>query len=278
MPWHQIFRKFLPSKQLGWEGYEKEADGLFKLANWPKTLRDKRVIKQWLQGTCIVLALLTGISVVLAVALAWGPHHCKPAFPMVIGCAVGSYESLAGGLIAAAAALIAGLLAWRAVQVQIDAEQRRANADRIEVEEVLQVDIDSFAEGLAAIWKILEGIQTMGEAGDVTRTKLEGVIYGIEFITKPTWLSTSRRMVSTLGWERRRRYEALFDGLEQLGRFKDIDKFDVESALITVKDISVDFELVRPQSGQYFEGLFRRSPKAWTLGYGIEVRAGVAEY
>ena len=36
-----------------------------------------------------------------------------------------------GGLIAAAAALMAGWLAWKAVQRQIDAEDRRASVDRI---------------------------------------------------------------------------------------------------------------------------------------------------
>jgi hypothetical protein len=56
---------------------------------------------------------------------------------MVIGCAIGSYESLAGGMVAAAAALFAGWLVWSAVQVQISAEEKRATADRVEVEKFL---------------------------------------------------------------------------------------------------------------------------------------------
>jgi hypothetical protein len=40
-------------------------------------------------------------------------------------------------------------------------------------------------------------------------TKLEGIIYGIEEISKDTWLSTSRNMITALGWERRRQYKEL---------------------------------------------------------------------
>jgi len=232
------------------------------------------VMKRWMQGLFIVLGLIIVTVAVLAGALAWGPHHCSLTFPVVIGCALGSYESLAGGMIAAGAALVAGWLAWSAVQLQIDAEEKRAIADRIEVEKVLQGDIDNFAEALAAIWKILEGFDVSIEP-EVRRTRLEGVIYGIEEIAKETWLSTSRKMVTSLGWKRRRDYEELFEGIERLGRFRDVDDFDVDMALSAVRNVSVYFELMKSDTAQYFEGLFRRTPKAWTLGYAIEVRAGV---
>jgi hypothetical protein len=39
----------------------------------------------------------------------------------------------------------------------------------------------------------------------------------------------------------------------------------------------VDFELVQPDTEKYFEGLFRRASKAWTLGDAIDHGAGVAE-
>jgi hypothetical protein len=238
---------------------------------WEHAFRER-----WLQGACLIAVLIVASSLILASALAWGPHHCKLAFPMVIGCALGSYEALAGGLIAAAAALIAGWFAWTAVQLQIDAEQKRAAADRVEVEQVLQADVDAFADGLAAIWRVLEG---MGENEDpaVRQTKLSGVIYGIETIAKKSWLSTSRKMVTVLGWERRRSYEELFDGIERLGQFKDADSFDVIEALNAVRSLSYDFEIVKPECSEYFDGLFRRAGKAWDLGYTIERIAGVAD-
>jgi hypothetical protein len=89
-------------------------------------------MKRWMQGFSIVLGSLATTALVLAAAMAWGPHHCKPAFPMVIGCAMGHYEALTGGVIAAGAALVAGWLAWSAVQVQIDTEAKRTAADRVD--------------------------------------------------------------------------------------------------------------------------------------------------
>ena len=68
-------------------------------------------MKRSMQWFCIIFGSIIVTVAVLASALAWGPHHCEPAFPMVIGCALGSYESLAAGMIASVAALIAGWLA-----------------------------------------------------------------------------------------------------------------------------------------------------------------------
>lgn len=121
---------------------------------------------------------------------------------MVIGCAMGNLENLAGGLLAASAALFAGWLAWSAVQVQISAEEKRAAADRVEIEDVLQGDLEYLAPGLAAIWKILEGIdQAFPPPTDVLMVKLEGIVFGIGQITKD--IATMRKMVTALGWERR---------------------------------------------------------------------------
>jgi uncharacterized protein YutE (UPF0331/DUF86 family) len=231
-------------------------------------------MNRWTQGLVIILGSMGATVAVLGAALAWGPHHCKLAFPMVIGCAMGSYEGLAGGMFAASAALFAGWLAWSAVQVQISAEEKRATADRVEVGRVLAVDIDSFAEALAAIWKILESLD-QSETPD--RAKIEGVVYGIERIADDAWLSTSRKMVTALGWERRRSYEDLFTALENLRPFCDVDDFQVYEALDAARNASSYFEDVQPDSSGYFGGLFRRSPKAWSLGYAIEVQAGVAD-
>jgi len=102
-------------------------------------------MSRFVQGLSIIFGSIVATVAVLAAALAWGPHTCKPAFPMVIGCAMGSYESLAGGMVAAGAALFAGWLAWSAVQVQIAAEEKRASAERDEVEAVLQGDLNNLA-------------------------------------------------------------------------------------------------------------------------------------
>jgi hypothetical protein len=227
-------------------------------------------------GLSIILGLVAAIALLLSSALAWGPHHCKLAFPMVIGCAVGNYEDLAGGMFAAAAALFAGWLAWSGVQVQINAEAKRAAADRVEIENVIQGDLDYMAEGLSSIWKILADVDRSDNLqADTLAKRLEGVIYGIEQITKD--IPTYRTMVASLGWERRRDYERWLDGLERLGQFRDIIEFDVHWALTTAMEVSDYFRMLRPETEEYFKGLWQRSPKAWTLGYTIAVYAGVGE-
>jgi len=178
-------------------------------------------------------------------------------------------------MIASAAALIAGWLAWSAVQVQVEAEEKRAVADRVEVEAVLKEDVDMFAEALASIWKILESIDE--KQLDLDRNKVEAIDYGLEKIAKENWLSTSRRMVTVLGWDRRRRFEELFDGLEGLRRFRNLHAAEVWEALNAVKSVSVDFELVQPETAEYFKGLFRRAGKAWSLGYAIARMADLPE-
>jgi hypothetical protein len=231
-------------------------------------------MNRWMQGLCIIIVSVAVTVFALAAALAWGPHHCKLAFPMVIGCAMGSYEALTGGLFAAGAGVFAGWIAWSAVQLQINAEEKRAVVDRIEVERVLSGDLDSFAEALAAIWKILEALE---QSGSKDKKQIDAVIWGMEKLSNQSWLSTSRKMVAALGWDRRRNFEELFVALERLGQFRDADSFDVFDALSAVRDASVYFEILQPQTSDYFEGLFRRSPKAWSLGYAIQVQAGVED-
>jgi hypothetical protein len=232
-------------------------------------------MNRWMQGLCIILGSVIVTIAVLAGALAWGPHSCKPAFPMIIGCALGSYESLAAGMIASSAALIAGWLAWSGVQVQVEAEEKRASADRIEVEAVLKGDIDMFAEALASIWKVLESVDE--KQPELDRNKVGAIDYGIETIAKENWLSTSRRMVTVLGWDRRRRFEELFDGLEGLRRFRNLHKAEAWDALDAVKSVSIDFELVQPETAEYFKGLFRRAGKAWSLGDAIARMADLSK-
>jgi len=231
-------------------------------------------MERWKQGLSIILGSTAATVLVLAGALAWGPHQCKLAFPMVVGCAMGNYENLAGGMFAASAALFAGWLAWSGVQVQVSAEEKRASADRVEVERVLAGDIDNSAEALGAIWKILGDID---EEAPRDPAKIAAIIWGIEQITDDAWLSTCRKMVTVLGWERRRNYETLFSALETLGQFRNADEFDVGDALRATQSAANYCECLQPACSEYFAGLFQRSPKAWSLGYAIQMQAGVID-
>jgi hypothetical protein len=238
---------------------------------------------RWLQGSLIVVGSIIASLVVLASALAWGPHHCKIAFPMVIGCAVGSYENLSGGLFAAGAALFAGWLAWSAVQVQVGAEERRAKADRLEIESVLHGEIDKYAV-LASIWKILERLDQAPleeapseEARNDRRQKLEAVVWGLTEISSPTWLSTARKMVVALGWDRRRKYEDLLTALDDLRAELGPEEVNINDTLSAVRATGPYFWILEPDTHAYFDGLFHRGGKAQSLGYSILQSAEMAE-
>jgi hypothetical protein len=155
---------------------------------------------RYVQGASIVLGSLFITILVLTAAVAWGPHQCALVFSKIIGCAVGHYEGLTGGMLAAGSALFAGWLAWSAVQIQIAAEERRATAERVEVEKVLQADLNNFAEGLSSIWKILLAIDAPPSIPlQNARDLLEGVVYGTKTIANTDWLNTSRQMVEKIG-------------------------------------------------------------------------------
>jgi hypothetical protein len=104
-------------------------------------------------------------------------------------------------------------------------------------------------------------------------TQLRGVVFGIDRVADENWLSTPRKMVTALGWERRRDYKMLFDALEYLRQYRNIENFDIGMALSFIRKTANHFELLRPDTAQYFAGLWRGSPKAWSLGYRINVEA-----
>lgn len=235
-------------------------------------------MKRLLQGLVLGLLMVISSGLILASAVAWGPHSCGLVFIKVIGCAIGSYENLSGGLLAADAAIFAGWLAWSAVQVQVSAEERRATADRSEIENVLAIDVDDRADGLAAVWRLLECLENPENIDDleVRSTKLEAVVFGINQITTKQWLDPAKEMVTSLGWSRRRLYQGLFAALEQLRTFIEDAEFDASRAEGAVRDAANWFEALLPADREdYFDGLPGRSPKAWPLAYAIQVRAGL---
>jgi hypothetical protein len=76
-----------------------------------------------LQGIVVLIGIIAIAAMILSAAVAWGPHPDCAArqFPKIVGCAFGSYEGLAGGLIGAGGGLMAAWIAWLAIQRQISA-------------------------------------------------------------------------------------------------------------------------------------------------------------
>jgi len=111
-----------------------------------------------------------GISVILAMAVAWTPRkECTWQFPKIVGCAVGSFESLSGGLIAAAGALFAGWLAWTAVRMQIDYARETADeqrkADEFAIRALLPHALSPINEYATGSIRAMHGLPADGNLG-----------------------------------------------------------------------------------------------------------------
>jgi hypothetical protein len=80
------------------------------------------------QFVVVVFGLSLFIFLALALAQTGSGSSCHWAFPKWFGCVMAIHETLAGGLIGAAGALLAAWIAWTAVQEQINSERERAAA------------------------------------------------------------------------------------------------------------------------------------------------------
>jgi len=235
-------------------------------------------MKRAIQGLLLGAGLIAVGVLLIAFALAWGPHQhvCKIAFPMVIGCAIGTYEGLAGGVIAAASALFAGWLVWSAVRVHISADSELAVAAQTEAARLLRGEIDDLAGGLGAVWRILDSIGECSNKNE-TRSKLKGAIFGIDQITQPVRLARLRNIATVLGWQRWRLYEDVLVRLERLEMTRNVDDFDVHPALVAVQDLGKAFLLAQPGTGRHFGDLLRHSIEAIPLAEAINRRSEVVD-
>jgi hypothetical protein len=213
----------------------------------------------------LIFGLLLFMYFVLAIAQAGGASSCHWAFPKWFGCVLSAHEALAGGLIGAAGALSAAWIAWTAVQAQISAERERMMADRIEAERLLAEDLTDYADGMAAAWRLLVALPERTDPESTGRVR-EATAHMAERLSRPEPIANYRGMARILGWERRTKYNALITRLEQLKAFNDPSStWDLDEALDAIRHLSNDFENCLPTTSDYFEGLWRRSPKARTF-------------
>jgi hypothetical protein len=239
------------------------------------------------EGTIVIAtSVLVGVLLlygVLALAQAGSGSSCHWAFPKWFACVLTAHETLAGSLIGAAVVLLGALVAWTAVQQQINAERERTTADRAEAERLLSEDLTRYAEGMAAAWKLLvpfverDYVAVEGQKkGGTEEQAYEATAYMAEYVTRPESISSFRGMIEILGWERRRKYTRLISGLERLKRFSDAKTIKNPSELLEViRDIADDFEVCLPDTSKYFMGLWRRSHKAMSFAMMIEHIGGV---
>jgi hypothetical protein len=215
-----------------------------------------------LLGLCFVVF----IYLILALSEVGGPAGCHWAFPRWFGCVLYVHETLAGGLIGAAGALIAASIAWTAVQQQINAERERRLADRSEAERLLAEDLSDYADGMAAAWRLLIAVpDPLPETGTWEGAR-KAAAYMAERLSRPDRLANYQAMAEILGWDRRRKYVALIKGLEKLAQFSEPDSIkDPEEVLSIIRNLADQFEYCLPQTSRFFSGLWRRSPKAMSF-------------
>jgi len=223
----------------------------------------------------VALCFVVFIYLVLALAEVGGVAGCHWAFPRWFGCALYVHESLAGGLIVAAGALVAAWIAWTAVQQQINAEQQRLSADRKEAEQLLARDLSDHADGMAAAWRLLVAVPNPLPEPEAWEGTRRATAYMAERLSRADQIANFLAMAEILGWERRRKYVALIKGLGKLAQFSTPDSIkDPEAVLNVIRNLADQFEFCLPQTSAYFAGLWRRSPKAMSFGDFVRYIAG----
>jgi hypothetical protein len=214
----------------------------------------------------LCLCFVVFIYVVLALSEVGGPAGCHWAFPRWFGCVLYVHESLAGGLIGAAGALIAASIAWTAVQQRINAERERMLADRGEAERLLAEDMSDCADGMAAAWRLLVAVPDPVPESGTWEGARKATAYMADRLSRADQLANYQAMAEILGWDRRRKYAALIKGLEKLAQFSEPDSIkDPEHVLSIIRNLADQFEYCLPQTARYFSGLWRRPPKAMSF-------------
>jgi hypothetical protein len=174
----------------------------------------------------LIAVLLAFVFSVMALAQVGNGGSCHWAFPKWFGCVLSTHESLAAGLIGTAGALVAAWVAWSAVQQQIKDERERALADRREAERLLVDDLTDYADVMAAGWRLL--VDLPEKADESLRHRVfDGVAFMAKHLSRPEQIANYRAMADILGWDRRRRYNALLRGLEGLGQFDSAERITV---------------------------------------------------
>jgi len=217
----------------------------------------------------LVFGLALCVYLILALAEVGGGSSCHWAFPKWFGCVLTAHEGFAGGLIGAAGALVAAWIAWTAVQTQINAERERMMADRLEAERLLTEDLTDYAAGMAAAWRLLEGLPDRTDP-DAGQRVFGATAYMARRLSRPDELMNYGGMAEILGWDRRRRYLPLIRGLEKLSAFQDLASIQADEVLTVIRTLADEFEYCLPETSKYFDGLWRRSPKAWEFADYVE--------
>jgi hypothetical protein len=104
------------------------------------------------------VVLICIVYAVLALAQVGDIHDnlCELKFPKWFGCVLAKRESLAGGLIGAAGTILAGLIAWSAVERQIANEKMLQTRREEETHQVIRAELRPHLDMYRLIWRIID--------------------------------------------------------------------------------------------------------------------------
>ena len=120
-------------------------------------------------------------------------------------------------------------------------------------------------------WILLEELKK--DADQVQpQAVFDATAFMAERLSRPEAIAAHRAVVEILGWDRRRSYMRLLRGLEELRPFIDSKSVqnDPDEVLSVIRRLADEFESCLPNTSGYFNGLWRRSPKARTFADWVE--------
>ncbi|MGY4616144.1 hypothetical protein ACVWZ4_001371 [Bradyrhizobium sp. USDA 4472] len=119
----------------------------------------------------VIVGMMCAVVGLLWMADAWGPlkagesERCDTQLPQWLGCVLSRHGELAGGLIGAAGAIIAGMMAWLAAMKTIDDNRAR----ELRALEVAHLRIGTIADCFNEVWRVEEKMQQGGDRERGTR-------------------------------------------------------------------------------------------------------------
>jgi len=109
------------------------------------------------QGILLCAVIVALIAGSLAIADAGSASHCSFSSSLQwLGCLLGTYEGLAGGLIGAGGALFAGWLAWTGVRDQVQAERELSTAGARAAHRAILIEMRGLFDILNEVWRAID--------------------------------------------------------------------------------------------------------------------------
>jgi len=168
----------------------------------------------------IVIFLLSIVFLLLGAAeagmlLSNNAGRCELKFPKWFGCAIANHENLAGGLIGAFGTVVAGVIAWIAVQRQILAGREIANQENLLSLTAIREDMRSLCELLNEFWRAIDYLLSDDLSGSEINTRCRFVVSTLEAY-RTISLDSLKTCLTAAPIDKRRHFSFAFQHLSSL--------------------------------------------------------------